>query len=132
MGISIQKPGQGYWTRVGSAAGAAIIVLAAAHWMYNDQLAGQHLYLRLGIALGIIAVCSAVLFFIMNKPHIVDFFIATEAEMKKVNWPTKKDIVGSTWIVICGTFLFAALMFVVDIAFSWLFIQINIIEAGSK
>ena len=43
-------------------------------------------------------------FKLMNSNKAVDYMIATEAEMRKVNWPPTREVVGSTWIVICGTF----------------------------
>ena len=54
--------------------------------------------------------------------------IATENEMKKVNWPSKKAIVGLTWVVIAGTLLLAALLFVFDLGFAALFREIGILK----
>ena len=128
MGLAILKPGQGYWTRVLSAIGAGILLLAGAHWVSWDQGAAWHLYTKIGVALGIIIVIGAFLYRVMNKPRVVDFMIATEGEMKKVNWPSKKEIIGSTWVVIAGTLIIAAILFVVDLFFGWLFLLINILE----
>ena len=56
--------------------------------------------------------------------------IATDSEMRKVNWPSRREVIGSTWIVICGTMLMALLLFVVDIVFASLFQTIGILEGG--
>ena len=81
-------------------------------------------------ALGALAGVGFALFVLFNKPKVVDFLIATEHEMKKVSWPTRKEIIGSTAVVICGTFAFSLLMFVIDFVFAWLFQAIRIIEIG--
>ena len=49
----------------------------------------------------------------MNKPSNVDFLIATDSEMKKVNWTSRKELIGSTKVVIIFMFLIALFLFVV-------------------
>ena len=52
------------------------------------------------------AALAPLLGFIARKPsQTVDFMIATEGEMKKVNWSTRREILGSTWVVIAVTML---------------------------
>jgi len=48
------------------------------------------------------------------KPAPVDFLIATDGEMKKVNWGTRKVILDSTYVVIGATFLIAGLIYIFD------------------
>jgi preprotein translocase SecE subunit len=60
-------------------------------------------------------------FWVMNKPTNVDFLIATDSEMKKVNWTSRKDLIGSTKIVIIFMFSVAIFLFVADILFTYLF-----------
>lgn len=131
MALPIYKPGQGYWTRVLSAVGAGTLVLAGAGWLYKitpQFLPGQNtLYYQAGIVTATIVLFGLLIYFLLNKPRIVDFMIAVEAEMKKVNWPNKKEIIGSTWIVICGTLLFAGLLFLINIVFGKFFIWIKIL-----
>ncbi len=91
----------------------------------------NRLYIQSGTAVGVILLFGGVLFWVLNKPRVVEFMIATEAEMRKVNWPTKREVIGSTWVVICGTFLMAFVLLVVDMAFSELFINIRVLEGKS-
>jgi preprotein translocase subunit SecE len=37
-----------------------------------------------------------------------------KAEMRRVTWPSRKQVLATTWVVIAATFLFAAYFFVVD------------------
>ena len=134
MALSIYKPGQGYYTRMLSAVGVGVVVLAGVGWLWEKMPTidaiptKQMLYYQAGMAVGVIAVFGAIVFFTLNKVRVADFMIATEAEMKKVNWPSKKEIIGSTWVVICGTAFIAALLFVVNIGFTALFRYVGILE----
>lgn len=132
MALSIYKPGQGYWTRVLSAVGAGTLVLAGVAWLVAQLeawIASENtLYYQAGVATSLIVGFGLAIYFVLNKPRIVDFMIATEAEMKKVNWPSRKEIIGSTIVVIGGTVLIALLLFVINLAFGALFRAIGILE----
>lgn len=133
MSLSVYKPGQGYWTRVLSAVGGGALVLAAVAWIWNEMELIRNdyaIYIRAGTAVTLVAVFGGLLWWVLNKPRVVDFMIATEGEMRKVNWPTQREIVGSTWIVIMGTFMMALLLWVVNLAFVSLFQAIHILESG--
>lgn len=133
LAITVYKPGQGYWTRVFSAVGAGILVLAVGAWLWNELevVRGEYAgYIQAGVVVTWVLACAAVLWRVMNKPRVADFMIATDTEMNKVNWPSRREIVISTWIVICGTVMLAALLFVVDAGFALLFQLIGILESG--
>ena len=132
---AIYKPGQGYWTRVMSAVGVGVIVLTGVAWLwhelkYADVMSMPPIYVQSGMAVLVIAIAGGLTFWLLNKPNIADFMIATEGEMKKVNWPTRREIIGSTWVVIIGMVLFAVILFGVDVAFLWLFNKIGILQGG--
>jgi len=61
------------------------------------------LYLQAGVAGAVILIGAIVVFwFAGSSRRTVDFLVATDGEMKKVNWSTKKEIIGSTQVVIVG------------------------------
>ncbi|MEX0777469.1 MAG: preprotein translocase subunit SecE [Phycisphaeraceae bacterium] len=130
--FSLYKPGQGKWTRICTAVGAGLLTLAMIYWIVGE-LQGIHSEhrgtIQAIVGLGILLIVAGVLWWLLNKPRIVEFMIATEAEMRKVNWPTRREVIGSTWVVICGTFLMASLIFVLDIFFAELFINLRILDA---
>lgn len=131
MGLAIHKPGQGYWTRMLTAIGGGTLVLAGAVWLFEQLKAISdevtRLVVQCSVVVGIIVVFGVLGWYLLNKPRIVDFMIATEAEMRKVNWPRRREIIGSTWIVICGTVMLLALLYFVNIFFFWLFSQLQIL-----
>ena len=135
MAVGIYKPGQGYWTRVMSAIGLALIVTMGVVWLW-DLLAMvrigtmQPVYVQSIVAIVVLAVFGALGYFIlgMNR-RVVDFMIATESEMKKVNWSTRREILGSTWVVIGLTVFIALFCFLADVAFQALFQSLNVLQA---
>jgi len=134
MALSIYKSGQGYYTRMLSAISVGVIVLCGVVWLWAklttvDAIPTENmLYYQAGSAVGVIAFFGILVFVLLNKPRIADFMIATEGEMKKVNWPSKKEIIGSTWVVILGTAFIACLLFTINIGFTWFFRAINLLE----
>ncbi|MDH3583195.1 MAG: preprotein translocase subunit SecE [Phycisphaerae bacterium] len=134
MAWKIYKPGQGYYTRLLSAIGAGVLVIAGVDWIWKklSTLKAESfnvVYLQAGVAVAILALFGLLFYrWIGVKPRTSDFLIATEGEMKKVNWPTRKEVVGSTWVVVCCMVLLVALLFVADISFAWLFRQMGILE----
>jgi preprotein translocase SecE subunit len=105
--------------------GGAVVFTMPVGWV------GQHqhmLAIQLACAGTIILAFALLMWWTLNRPRIVEFTIATEAEMRKVNWPTRHEVLGSTWVVICGTIILAVFLFGCDSAFFWFFKQIKIIH----
>jgi preprotein translocase subunit SecE len=46
-----------------------------------------------------------------------EFFRDTNAEMKKVSWPTRNEVVGTTVVVIIATIIFALYLWGADLLF---------------
>ena len=46
-----------------------------------------------------------------------EFFRDTNSEMKKVTWPTRNEVVGTTTVVIVATIVFALFLWGCDIVF---------------
>jgi preprotein translocase SecE subunit len=88
------------------------------------------LYLQ-AIVAGSLILLGTVLtaYFVGANRTSADFLIATDAEMKKVNWTTYKQVKGSTIVVIVAAFLIAGILFVVDIGFSAFFKAIGVLES---
>jgi preprotein translocase subunit SecE len=130
MALAIYKSGQGYWTRTLTAVGAAALVIAGLAWILPYiRHANYELEIRSGLVVVVLAAVAALLWWLLNKPRIADFMIATEQEMKKVAWPSRRDLVTFTMVVIAGTLLMALLLWLVDLGFVTFFRAINILQA---
>jgi preprotein translocase SecE subunit len=80
------------------------------------QFKFQRVYVQGAVAGTILLVGMALIYmFVGNKPRTVDFLIATDEEMRKVNWSTRKIIFDSTMVVIGATFFIATAIFIVDL-----------------
>lgn len=130
MAFSIYKPGQGYWTRLLTAIGVGMIVLAGVGWGWQQMsvIRSNTIYWQSGMAVAVILGFGLLLYWLLNKPRIVDFMIATESEMKKVNWPSRRDVVGSTIVVIGGTLLIALFLWLINLLFAYLFTKAHILQ----
>ena len=78
-------------------------------------------YIQFGVPALLMVALGLFAFWMVNRPKSADFLIATEGEMKKVSWSSKKEIIGSTKVVIIAVFMMAALLYVVDALFALLF-----------
>ena len=52
---------------------------------------------------------------------IIQFFKESRAELKKVVWPTKADVLSSIKVVIISTIIVAIILGLLDLGFSQLF-----------
>ncbi len=57
---------------------------------------------------------------VVNWPMFADFLIATEAELNKVSWTTRKRLFQDTIVVLVTVVLFTVFLFVVDLAWGFL------------
>jgi len=126
--FTVYKPGQGYFTRLGTAIGGGAVVVFGAHYLYG-LLSSENPAVKMGVPSILLAVLGVVLFWIAGSNRKTnDFFIATEGEMKKVSWSTKKEVIGSTKVVLAFTFLMALFLFVVDGAFIVIFSSVDVLQ----
>lgn len=124
--FTIYKKGQGYWTRVCTAVAAAALIALTAQFAYTrlpSYFRGLDTYQNvfLGAIAAVVIAALVLVWRVMNKPTNADFLIATDSEMKKVNWTSRKELIGSTKVVVLFMFMIAALLFVLDLYFTRLF-----------
>lgn len=133
-GWSIYKPGQGYYTRMGTVVGCSVIGLLGILWMW-DYMKRIHvegvnpLYVSTAAALIVGGLLTAIMYYLVFvKPKSVDFLIATESEMKKVNWSTRREVIGSTTAVIVTALVIAIFCYGIDRVFFWFFAQVKVLD----
>jgi preprotein translocase subunit SecE len=127
--FDIYKRGQGRYTRIATFVGIMVIVVVGAGPL-SEKLGGytRTAYVRFGIPALVVALMGLLMFWVVNRPKSADFMISTEGEMKKVSWSSRKEVVGSTKVVIITTFIVAALLFGVDLVFQLLFGWVGILR----
>ncbi|MEY3022951.1 MAG: hypothetical protein RIS86_2149 [Planctomycetota bacterium] len=133
-GLSVYKPGQGYYTRMGTVVGVSLVTLLGVLWLWDYMKAVKvgsvnPLYVATAGSVLVAGVVVAILYyFVFIKRRTVDFLIATEGEMKKVNWSTRREIVGSTSAVIATTFIIASFCWLLDNGFFAFFAWIKVLD----
>jgi len=112
--VAVEKgryPGEARGVVIGPADTGTVADVAAV----SRIEAFPRVYVQGGAALAICLIGAFVIYrFVGNKPSSVEFLIATDEEMRKVNWSTRKIIIESTYVVIGATVLIAAYIFVLD------------------
>src|SRR5688572_30090500 len=106
--LGLYKPSQGKMVRrVTFAALVAIVVIGA--WRLNVQMTEFRDVYKLAIPTLVAAVGSWIAFRAVNMPKFADFLIAVEAEVNKVSWPSRGELIRATIVVL---FTLAALTLV--------------------
>jgi len=50
-------------------------------------------------------------------PRLQAFWRETKSEMQKVSWPSRKEVVGTTGVVLGATVFFGVYLWICDVAF---------------
>ncbi len=133
--LEAYKPEQGIYTRRSTFVGLALLIVWGVYFL-NDQLVGYQgseawrLLVTPGIAIAVGVILGAFAWrvaFVSRKSS--DFMIATEGEMKKVSWSSRREVIGSTKVVIVFTALLAILLFTVDLSFQSLFSWLGVLKS---
>jgi len=135
MSVGIYKQGQGYWVRLMSSIGYGLLIMMGVDWLW-DQLSIvrigsiEPVFIQAGVSIIVIVTGGLIGYqLIGRKPKLVDFMIATEGEMRKVNWSTRREIVGSTILVILLTLYIAIFCQIADLGFSAFFRWFGVLES---
>lgn len=128
--LQMYKSGQGMWVRWISAAGAGILALGVANACY-EWLGNQNEWVRMFVPVGVLLVFAYAIFWLFgrNQPT-VNFMIATEGEMKKVNWSSRREVFGATKVVIVSVIALGVLLCIVDLLFIFWFEAIGVLRTG--
>ncbi len=123
----LYKRSQGRITRQATFASLAIVIALGMLRLMQTLEASYPQYPQLRFILpGVLfAIGCWVSYRLVNYPSFADFLIAVEAEMNKVSWPTRNELIRSSLVVLIVIFVLAAVLFLFD-AF-WSFVFRNII-----
>ena len=136
MKFEIYKPTQGKYTRIGTVAGVMLIVVVAAVKI-SDLLKTSKIEMvsdptfRYGVPALLTAAIGLLVLWIINRPRTADFLIATEGEMKKVSWSSRREVIGSTKVVLVTTFILASVLWAMDVGLWILFARLHIAPGGN-
>jgi preprotein translocase subunit SecE len=120
--VGVYKRSQGRITRQVTGAVLLFTALIAA-WRLNLWLEGTSWWsgFQYAVPLVVAGLGSWAAFRAVNWPKFADFLIAVEAEMNKVSWPSKGELIRSSCVVIFVIFALAAILFGYDLFWKMFF-----------
>jgi preprotein translocase SecE subunit len=88
------------------------------------------LHLALPVVMGLLLFYLA--YRLVNVPTFADFLIATEAEMNKVSWTTRRRLVQDTIVVLVTVFLMTVFLFVIDVLWIKILGGVGVLQVDVK
>ena len=128
---AVYKRSQGRVTRQVTFAVVALTFILLAwrlHTMFVASLGYGWMYSVTG---AVILMGAWVSFRMVNIPRFADFLIAVEAEMNKVSWPSKQELIRSSLVVIFVIFAMGFVLFGFDAVWSFLFEWLGVLRQSS-
>jgi preprotein translocase subunit SecE len=127
LAVDLYKRNQGRLARQLTAAGIGAMVVAGAYVLSQGPLAGMPREVRVGIPLLITAAAAWLVYRLVNYPRFAEFLISVEAEMGKVSWASKDEVMRAT-IVVLGTMLFlGVILFFYDLLWQRILFWIGVL-----
>ena len=125
--VGLYKPTQGRVTRQVTCGALWLAFVVAAYSGYM-ALIGSNPVARIGIPAAVVAVGFWTGYRLVNFPRFADFLIAVEAEMSKVSWPSKAELIRSSMVVIFVMFALAGVLLGFDALWRSLFSFLQIVR----
>lgn len=91
---------------------ALLLVIALGAWRLAEFLT---IGARYPIAFGLLLLGGWLSFRLVNVPKFADFLIAVEAEMNKVSWPSRTELIRSSIVVIITIVGLVFVLFAFDV-----------------
>jgi len=119
VSTKIYKGAQGRVARRLTLIGLVLVFLLGAYSMYSTSTLGSKASPIVAAIIAVVGLWTS--FRTINYPTFADFLVSVEAEMTKVSWPSKKELMANTKVVLVFMVLFTVLIFVYDILFRMVF-----------
>ena len=128
LSVSLYKRNQGRITRQVTF-GAIVVALAIGTYRMKDfmMIQGNSWHWSFGIPSVLLVIGVWVTYRLVNIPAFADFLIAVEAEMNKVSWPTRYELVRASIVVLVTMFALTVMLLVFDSIWKLLFQLLHII-----
>ena len=98
---------------------ALAVVFALGAWRLEQMWMNSSASLRYGLPLVLMSLGWWISYRLVNTPRVADFLITVEAEMNKVSWPSRTELIRSVIVVIFTILFLAAALFAFDALWGW-------------
>ena len=86
-----------------------------------------NMLMRIGIPGLVLGVGLWIAYRVVNLAKFADFLISVEAEMSKVSWPTKTELVRGSMVVLITILFLAGFLFMFDLMWAKVFYWLGIV-----
>lgn len=128
--LGIYKRSQGRIARQVTFAALALVLCLGA-WTLQESLADRSTSLRMGSFGTVLVVGLWLSYRVVNFPRFADFLIAVEAEMNKVSWPSRSELIRSSMVVMITMFGLAGTLYAYDLLWQFLLTMLGVLQGGS-
>ncbi len=129
--LGIYKRSQGRITRQITFV-AIWLLIAIGAWRlgtYFQQSTGARVEgTAVGIPAALVVLGGWLAFRLVNLPSFADFLIAVEAEMNKVSWPTRSELIRSSLVVVFSILFLAVVLSCYDTFWNFLLGRLGVIR----
>ena len=122
----LYKRNQGRITRQVTFAAIAITILLGC-WRLHQSAAPTDMWMRIGVPGGLLCLGLWIAYRIVNLATFADFLISVEAEMSKVSWPTKTELVRGSMVVLITILFLAGFLAMFDFLWAMVFKYLGIV-----
>ena len=122
----LYKRNQGRITRQVTFAAIAIAMLLGC-WRMHLSADPTDVAMRMGLPGALLCVGLWVAYRAVNFASFADFLISVEAEMSKVSWPTKTELVRGSMVVLITILFLAGFLFMFDLMWAKVFYWLGIV-----
>ena len=122
----LYKRNQGRITRQVTFAAIAIAMLLGC-WRLHLSADPTNVAMRIGLPGALLSIGLWVAYRVVNLAIFADFLISVEAEMSKVSWPTKTELVRESMVVLITILFLAGFLFMFDLIWAMVFKYLGIV-----
>lgn len=119
--FGIYKRNQGRIARQVTFFAVAIGIAIGCYQMSNTVLVNYDQSIRFGVPFLLAVLGWWVTFRIVNVSSFADFLISVEAEMAKVSWPGRSELLKASVVVLIFIVVLAAVLFIYDLIWDQVF-----------
>ncbi|MDD3589267.1 MAG: preprotein translocase subunit SecE [Thermoguttaceae bacterium] len=119
LSTNLYKSSQGRIVRRSTFVGLTLVFLLGSYNLFDGS--GPWSSFSNIAAILVAALGTWFSFRMVNYPTFADFLVSVEAEMNKVSWPSKKELLANTKVVLIFMLLFTILIYVYDVIFAGVF-----------
>ena len=135
---NVYKKSQGRITRQVTFAALAIVI-ALGGWRLSNLTAGLvsaagplREFVHVGVPLLLVLAGWWMAFRAVNMPSFADFLIAVEAEMNKVTWPSRTELIRSSLVVIFTILMLAGILYAYDLFWNAVLMAIGVLQSAAN